>query len=178
MNKIVISIAMAVLVSVLSPVVASAHVLETDGSIGAVLHIKPDDNPQAGTPTGYVLYFQDSNGRFSLGTCDCAVAVVENGKVIHKAPLVVSSSTASENTVTFPAPDVYSLQVTGRPKTSGVFQPFVLSYIVRVAGGQQNYGGFPLLLGVGLAMMVGLVLLFAYASDNDRKANSHPKEKR
>lgn len=169
MGRLLRYVVVALFISLLSPVVASAHVLQSDGSIGAVLHINPDDNPQAAVVTQYILAFNDSTGKFSLPACDCQATVIENGKTINGSPLGITSAEQSNDTFTFPRPDVYILQVTGKPKTPGGFQPFKLDYTVRVEGGQQAAGQFPPLLGVGLAMMVGLVVLFAYASDYDTK---------
>ncbi len=49
MNKYFLLIIAAVLVVL--PHIGFAHILSTDGRIGAVMHIDPDDNPIAGQPT-------------------------------------------------------------------------------------------------------------------------------
>ena len=147
---------------------ASAHVLKTDGTIGAVLHINPDDDPVTGSPTSYVLYFDDTAGRFTLPACDCTVAVQEQGATIHTQALTVTNALDSSDTYTFPRPGVYTLSVSGRPKTAGVFAPFTLNYLVRVqaVGGASGTQPFPVLLWVGLGLMVGLILLAAYKSEH------------
>ena len=158
-----------VLIALGVPASASAHVLKVDGDIGAVLHINPDDNPTTGSPTDYILSFDDDTGKFSLPECTCSVAIIENGTTITTKPLVVSGGAVSENRYTFAKPGVYTMRFTGSPKTAGAFQSFTLDYEVRVTGGQANMQPVPVLLWVGMGMAVGLVLLAAYAMDYDTK---------
>lgn len=172
MIKRILGTATAMLLLIVGwPPTVSAHVLKVDGTIGAVLHINPDDNPQVGEGTNYVLSFTDSSGAFSLPACDCTVSFIADGKTLATKPLVVSSNTVSRNHYTFTSPAVYTIQVTGMPKTAGTFQPFTLDYQVRVNGGQTAMQPMPVLLWVGMGMVVGLVLLAAFATSyNDSEA--------
>jgi len=145
------------------PQTVYAHVLKTDGSMGAVLHINPDDNPRAGVSTDYVLSFSGDSS-FSLPDCDCGVNVIEDGQKIASQALKVTSRTVSENTYIFPKPDVYTLEVTGSPKKTGQFQPFKLSYEVRVAGDDSETShSAPPLLTIAIGLDIGLVLLVCVA---------------
>lgn len=141
---------------------AEAHVLKTDGDIGAVLHINPDDNPTSGTPVSYILSFTDTSGRMTLPNCACGATVLENGKQIAQEPLSDTSAMQSNDTLTFPKAGVYVLQVSGAPKEADAFQPFVLRYTVRVTSGQPTAQPFPVLLWVGIATTMALLLLVAY----------------
>jgi hypothetical protein len=160
---------------------ASAHVLKTDGSIGAVLHIEPDDNPTTGKPTEYILSFSDDNGTLDISKCNCMVNVQENGKTISSRPIQVTDPTDSIDKYTFQKPDVYTLQFTGTPTTAGLFQPFTLNYLVRVtgSGGANGAQPFPMLIWVGMGMGIGLILLAAYAmeigynNEQDNKRSRH-----
>ena len=158
---------LAILPVVVMPATASAHVLKTDGAIGAILHIQPDDNPTAGKPVSYTLSFNNGAGGFRLSDCNCAVTVLKNGKMIGTKSLAAASGSLSTNTYTFPQAGVYTLRVSGTPKGDGGFQPFTFSYDVRVGGGPAAMQPMPMLLWVGMAMAVGLVLLAAYATDYD-----------
>lgn len=171
-RRILASVLVTVLTCLAIPGVASAHVLKVDAHIGAVLHINPDDNPTTGDSTDYILSFDDDTGKFSLPQCDCNVSIVENGQTIATKPLVVSSSEVSENHYTFLKPDVYDMRFTGTPKTAGAFQPFTLDYEVRVTDGQANTQPMPVALWVGMGMMIGLVLLAAYAMNYDTNETS------
>ena len=152
---------------------ASAHVLKTDGTIGAVLHVKPDDAPVAQTPITYELSFQDSKGNFSLTDCACSIAFATGGKITGTQQLDATTPTLSRNTYTFPESGMYTFSITGSPKNNASFRPFHLTYSVRV-GGQAGTRGIPLLLWVGMAMGIGLLLLSTYASEY---ATSRPKQR-
>lgn len=146
--------------------VAQAHVLKTDGSIGATLHIEPDDNPSTGQSTSYVLSFTDDTGKFSLLRCNCMVTIQMAGTTVYSGALQVSDPTDSVDSYTFQKPAVYTMQFTGNPTTPGAFQPFSLNYLVRVTGsGADTTQPFPWLIWLGLAMVVGLIVLAAYAMD-------------
>jgi len=149
------------------PGIASAHVLKVDGNIGAVLHINPDDNPTTGDDTDYTMSFDDASGKFNLSNCDCTVAFIADGKTVGTRQLAVSGKTVSENHYTFTRPAVYTFRFTGKPKTPGAFQSFSLDYLVRVSGGQAAIQPMPPALWIGMGMMVGLVLLAAFAMDYD-----------
>jgi hypothetical protein len=155
-------LAIVMLVGIAAPH-ASAHVLQSDGTIGAMLHIIPDDDPMSGAPTTYELEFSDTVVQFSLPDCKCTATVMEAGKTIASKPLHVSSDLNSINTVTFPTADVYELHINGQPKKSGEFQPFILTYLLRVkAGSGAPMQSFPPLLGVGFGLLIVLVLLGVY----------------
>jgi hypothetical protein len=150
-------------------------VLKTDGHIGAVLHINPDDNPTAGSPTDYVLSFSDDTGRFSLPKCDCSVSIIKGGKTIAAGPLTASGSELSEDRYTFSTPAVYTMHLDGKPKTPGAFQPFTLNYEIRVTGNQTAVQPMPVLLWVGMGMTVGLILLASYVfnyTDSEQEVNN------
>ena len=174
----------AALLMVLLPIglvtdVADAHVLKTDGPIGAVFHIEPDDSAISGKLTTYSLVFQDTSGKFKPDNCICTVAIQENGQTISAQPLRITNALASTGTYTFPAPDAYSLLVSGKPKDHDSFQLFELTYLVRVSAGADtptnNERPFPLLLWLGIGMLIGLVLLGAYATSKTDKIENKEK---
>lgn len=114
-----------------------AHFLKTDGSIGAVLHIDPDDDPIAGSQSGFFFEFKDKANKFSPDKCDCTFLIIEDGKQIFSQPLFANNASPSLTSAsvfyTFPERNVYQIKVVGKPQTPGAFQPFTLVYDVRVA---------------------------------------------
>lgn len=112
---------------------ARAHVLTTDHGVGAVLHISPDDDPVAGSESTLFFAFKDTSGNFSTEGCDCTAIVKREGEEIARAPLTPESDENASFTFIFPEKNVYQVTVTGNPKTEGGFEPFTLSYDVRVA---------------------------------------------
>ena len=143
---------------------AAAHELQTDGTIGAILHTEPDDDVVSGKPTQYMLEFDDTTHRFSLPKCNCSVSVRSGSKTIVTSTLSDRQNAESTGSVTFPKPGAYTFEVTGQPKDEGTFQPFKLSYNIQVASDAAKASKMPTLLWVGLGGGIGLVLLAAYAT--------------
>lgn len=104
-----------------------AHVLKTDGNIGAVVHINPEDDPIAGEKTTIYFDVKDKEGKFSSENCLCIFKVSTKGQDIYMQTI---TGTVAE--YTFPARDMYTLELKGTPKYEGVFTPFTLTYDVRV----------------------------------------------
>lgn len=159
-KSIVATIALSLFVAFVPSSIASAHVLKLDGTIGAVLHINPDDNPVSEQSTNYVLSFEDTSHRFSLSRCLCNVDIVKDTTTLTTQPLVMTSDSISENNYVFPDAGVYTLRITGAPKEANQFQPFSLKYTVRVSGDNAStHHDFPPLLWAGIGLAMGLVLL-------------------
>jgi len=113
-----------------------AHVLKIDNHIGAILHVDPDDDPIAGQQSAFFFEFKDTQNKFTPAACDCTFFVIENGKDIYSQPLFQNNNNPSlENAsvfYTFPQKDVYQVKVVGKPDTQNAFQPFTLTYDIRV----------------------------------------------
>jgi hypothetical protein len=147
---------------------AQAHVLKTDGSIGAVLHVKPDDNPQSGMPTNYALTFRDTESRFKVSGCDCRVTLRSGDKILTTQSLRSDTDVVGTGTLTFPESGAYELVVNGQAKDSADFNNFTLSYTLRAggeAGASRQEQTIPPLLWVGMAGFIVLVLLSATRLD-------------
>lgn len=116
---------------------AVAHILESNGSVGAVLHIDPEDDPIAGKPSSLFFEFKDTIQKFTPQNCTCTFSILENGKQIFTEPLFQDnqdpSLTSASVSYTFPQKDVYQIKIVGKPSIPNDFQPFILSYDIRVA---------------------------------------------
>lgn len=119
------------------PGLVSAHILKTDGYIGAVLHIDPDDDPIVNKQTGFFFEFKDKQNKFTPQNCNCTFSISEDNKEIFSQPLFQNSTSPSLDSAslffTFPEKNVYQLKVTGQPNTPDAFQKFTLVYDIRVA---------------------------------------------
>ena len=142
-NLITISSALAVFalssfwILALRPGTAEAHVLQTDGSIGAVLHIDPDDDPIIGKPATFFFDFVDRQKKFDPAKCDCTVNILDDqGKVLVTNPLFQASGQSGLSyplfSYTFAQKGVYTIEALGQPKNPGDFQSFNLKYPLRV----------------------------------------------
>src|SRR5947207_173429 len=65
----------------------SAHILQTDKNIGAVLHIDPEDDPIAGEQSGFFFEFKDIQNKFEPKNCTCTISIIRENKEIYSQPL-------------------------------------------------------------------------------------------
>jgi hypothetical protein len=137
-NKIILkatSVALSLFLAlVFIPAPASAHVLKVDGTIGAVLHIDPNDSPEAGTPASIFFDLKDSSGKFSIEKCACAVTITEGDKTVFNRNLISLAAV----TYTFPEIGLYDVSLSGSPKDGASFDAFKLSYDIRVETANEN----------------------------------------
>ena len=105
----------------------SAHVLKTDGTIGAVLHIDPNDAPVAGSVSTFNFDLTDTTKRFTTADCDCNFSIAQTADILDK-----NLADLSPIQYTFQEPGVYTVELEGSPKDGTGFQPFQLTYEIRV----------------------------------------------
>lgn len=162
----------------------SAHVLQTDGSIGAVLHIDPDDDPIASQPATLFFEFKDRQNKFAPGRCDCSVSIIRGGTIIFSTALFGSGNTSPTVSYAFPAKAVYTVRVTGTPTAGGSFQAFTLNYDIRVdreptggaanaAPAQPNHTSHYIIFGGGF--IIFFLLIFRDSLKNRKKASAPKK---
>lgn len=117
--------------------VSYAHVLKTDGSIGAVIHVSPEDDPIAGESTDFFFEIKDKKGKFGPKSCDCKGIILQGDKEIYSAPLFQNNTDPSlENasfSFVFPEKNIYKVRVSGKPTKTGAFESFTLTWDIRVA---------------------------------------------
>ena len=150
----------------LFPIGAHAHILSTDGEVGAVMHIDPDDDPVAGIESVFYFQLKDKSDTFDFSQCECVFSVIQNGKEIASEPIVDGGEDGLTLHVsyTFPVRDVYTLKVLGRPTTQGAFNSFELSYDIRVErqSNQTSTNTLPvyqLFFGI-VILVITLLLIF------------------
>lgn len=163
----------------------SAHFLEHDGTIGAVLHIDPDDDPIVQESTNFFFEIKDTTNRFKPRDCDCQVSILEKGKSIFSQALFNNNPNPSlENAgfnYTFLQKDVYLVQLTGKPYSysANSFQPFTLSWSIRVArenSNQRSNAALTFISGhiihiIG-AFGIGILFVVLLIIQHNRKSNS------
>jgi hypothetical protein len=114
-----------------------AHVLKSDGSVGAVLHVNPEDDPIVGESSNFFFEFKDKKGKFKPEDCDCQGKILRNGQEIYTTFLFQNNANPSLDNASFafifPEKDIYQVRVSGSPRTSESFEPFILTWDVRVA---------------------------------------------
>lgn len=118
---------------ILKPVMA--HETQTDGPIGAILHVDPDDSPVAREPSTLFFEFTDMEEKLKLDNCKCEIVINRNNEEIFRQKFGAAQGTKGTSGVielTFPESDIYKVVVTGIPKEPDLFKPFSLKYSLRV----------------------------------------------
>ncbi|NJR75616.1 MAG: hypothetical protein HC773_22350 [Scytonema sp. CRU_2_7] len=124
---------------------AIAHKVVTAADVGATLHIEPNDNPRAGESAKTWFALTRKGGKIiPLAKCNCQLVVYAEPHSPGEPPLIepplqpVSAERyqgVPGTAITFPRPGAYQLQLSGKPKNGGSFQPFELKFAVTVAAG-------------------------------------------
>ncbi|MEM8805980.1 MAG: hypothetical protein AAGF01_08130 [Cyanobacteria bacterium P01_G01_bin.38] len=120
-----------------------AHKVELDGSVGATLHIEPNDTPRAGESalTWFALAKRGGES-VPLADCDCQLAVFsksESEPVLEPELKAVSAEGYKDipgADINFPQVGAYELVLTGAPINDEGFEAFELRFPVTVAAGQ------------------------------------------
>lgn len=119
-----------------------AHSTQAEGSIHAVLHINPVDDPVALEDSSLQFQFFDDQKMFSLLICECRLDVTHGSSTVQTFTLPTGTlfdRMGARVPIVFPAAGVYTLTVTGSPKTAE-FKPFTLVYDIRVENPRQSTG--------------------------------------
>ncbi len=114
---------------------AFAHFPATDKKMTVILHVDPDDQPVASQPAKVNFIYQDQLGKFNNQKCDCRVTIYEHGKQLFSGLATADKSSnvyGGSLPYTFKKPDVYAIGLSGTPKESGDFEPFKVSWNIRV----------------------------------------------
>lgn len=112
-----------------------AHIVESDNTVGAVMHIDPGDNPLALEKSTVILEFKDTKSIFSLDKCECLLTLNLADKQILQIPIPPVSGQdklSAAIPITFPEKGVYELKISGKPKDEADFKTFELAYEVNV----------------------------------------------
>lgn len=129
---------------------AIAHQVVTTESVGATLHIEPNDTPRAGEASQVWFALTRQGGDIiPLTDCDCQLRVYSQPTTDAADPLLTPplSPVSAEGysgipgaLVTFPEVGAYTLVLAGAPQrdqTDPSFSPFELSFDVTVATGSS-----------------------------------------
>lgn len=133
-TKFLLTITVFLIAVSIKPV--SGHVLEADQTVGAVMHISPDDSPSAGEKSDLFFEFKDKEGKFKPAECTCIVSILKDEKEIYSQPLFSGNPEPGlENpgfSYIFPEEGAYEVKVSGKPLTEDAFNSFEIEYGVTV----------------------------------------------
>ena len=119
-----------------------AHNVKTSGDVGATFHIEPNHNPRAGeTNQAWFALTRQGGEPIPLEQCECQLQVYSQSgeKPVLSPPLQPISVEQYEGIpgaqIIFPEAGIYQLEMSGTPKSGIIFQPFKLTYSVKVSPG-------------------------------------------
>jgi hypothetical protein len=121
----------------LSSPAAIAHQDYTAGAVTAMVHLEPNDSPQAGKPAPTWIHLMAPNEEtIRLSDCTCNLTVYDSQKQAIANPEISESPTTGDEprlrtSITFPSAGDYQLVLTGQSKSSR-FEPFELDVPVKV----------------------------------------------
>ncbi|HWT40695.1 MAG TPA: hypothetical protein VN081_05525 [Dongiaceae bacterium] len=141
----------------ISPV--SAHEVETDGTISAILHFSSEDKLVSGQAATYTLFTNDTTHRFSLSGCGCTVTISENGHIVATQVPKQDTNGNATGTFAFPKAGEYDVTFRGEPLQSGAFQAFTLTYEEHVDQG-QSFAYLSLTLGLSVGAVVAFAIFY------------------
>lgn len=138
-----IGAALGLLIAPLRAAPLQAHKVELDGTIGATLHIEPNDTPRAGEAalTWFALTKRGGES-VPLADCDCQLAVFgqsESEPVLEPELEPINAEGYQDipgAEIAFPQVGAYELVLTGAPASGEGFEAFELRFPVTVAAGQ------------------------------------------
>jgi hypothetical protein len=118
-----------------------AHQVQVTDTVGATLHIEPNDLPRAGSPHQVWFALTQAGGQtIPLSDCDCTLTLYGGDGTAIATPILSPVSAEGYQSipaadVTFPAVGTYELTLVGAPQGDATFEPFELSFDVTVAAG-------------------------------------------
>ncbi len=165
MSKLKLSILFIAVIS-LFPQTLFAHTLENDQSIGAVLHINPDDDPIVKQPATLVFSMSDQENLFNAKLCACTLNIKRGEDDLGSLDVTAVSLDKLELVYTFPEAGVYTLTLSGIPKDGAIFDVFELPFELRVERTEEAAGTdfktFLLTHGIHIILFGGaFVVVFA-----------------
>lgn len=135
MRKI-ITVLVLIISFFLIPDKVSAHFSVADKGIQGIMHIAPDDDPIVGEQAAFYFEFRDISQKFRPAACDCTFIIEKEGKEIYAQPLFENNANPSLTnpslTYTFPERNIYKVKIVGKSITANSFEPFALTYDVRL----------------------------------------------
>lgn len=118
------------------PQAAFAHVLQSEGDIGVLMHVDPGDEPVAGEQATLMLEMTAKKGRFAIADCDCRLRILSEANVVFEAPIAAGTGGTAAVPFVFAAAGMYRAEIAGSPRTGAPFRPFHVGFDVRVVPGE------------------------------------------
>jgi hypothetical protein len=110
------AVAVAAAAAMAPAVPALAHETVTDHGVAVTLHVLPDDEPRAGSPSTIVIVSAKppQGGRFTFKRCACRMKVTT-----ATGDVLLDRRTGKRTPFVFPAPAAYEITASGAYRARG-----------------------------------------------------------
>lgn len=126
---------LAVVLVVGSFLPAYAHESKQSGTTIVFLHVNPNDQAITNKKGTFYILITRNRYQFPIEECACSVTVLDtNNKELSTTPFTGTLGNAYVPYL-LSKPGVYHVRIEGTPKTEGVFDPFSLTFDIRVERG-------------------------------------------
>lgn len=116
---------------------SQAHTVNNTQTIGALIHIDPNDEPKTNEVATITFTVKDTTDRFDGKDCICVLTITTGTKEIYKKTISGTKLELSAK-FTFTEPGSYTLLITGTPKTGATFDNFSFSFDTEVKGNDKT----------------------------------------
>jgi hypothetical protein len=105
---------------------AIAHSLKNTGTISALMHINPNEDPVAGKESEILFLINDKDKKFQPENCDCQASVMFGTTTLLNQQVSTAKTSyrgifAPAIPFTFPQKGIYNIKLTGEPKNEQSF---------------------------------------------------------
>ena len=142
------------LLMALPPPMALAHMLQTDGNVGVLMHVDPGDEPVVGEQATFMFEIQDRRGGLPLDRCDCRLRILLNDKEVFNGPLMGDKAASAALPFVFANAGIYRAEVAGDPRPGASFPAFRVAFDVRVIPNESLDFWWWLLIVVAFAALI------------------------
>jgi hypothetical protein len=121
-----------------------AHNIKADGNVGITFHIEPNHSPRAGeNAIAWFALTHQGGESIPFSQCDCNLTIYRQSSptqpILNPTLQSLDPEAQYQNvpgaTIIFPEAGSYLLEINGKPKAEGDFEPFKLTYTVNVSPG-------------------------------------------
>lgn len=144
--------------SILSVSVQSVfgHNLQSSGSIGAVMHVDPNDAPVVDQQAFFFFAIKDKDNKFQFENCDCTGAIVQKEKVLYLAPLTQVAKNADPGfNYVFSQNGDYEVRLSGKAVDGKTFKDFEIEFPLQVTAVTRPSGEIYLAIVGGILLLGG-----------------------
>ena len=120
------------------PPAALAHLLQTDGDIGVLMHVDPGDEPAVGEQATLMFELNDRREAFRPDRCDCRLRILLNDKEVFNGALMGDKSASAAVPFVFTDAGIYRVEVAGDPRPGAAFKAFRVAFDVRVVPNESS----------------------------------------